>query len=44
MHCAEFEKKYGEEIQKLVEDGTITLEIRNLTFLDRTSPTAYSAP
>ena len=43
MHCAEFEKKYGEEIQKLVEDGTITLEIRNLTFLDRSSPTAYSA-
>ena len=36
VHCAEFEKKYGEEIQKLVEDGTITLEIRNLTFLDRT--------
>ena len=24
VHCAEFEKKYGEEIQKLVEDGTIT--------------------
>ena len=43
VHCAEFEKKYGEEIQKLVEDGTITLEIRNLTFLDRNSPTAYSA-
>ena len=43
VHCAEFEIKYGEEIQKLVEDGTITLEIRNLTFLDRSSPTAYSA-
>lgn len=43
VHCAEFETKYGEEIQKLVEDGTITLEIRNLTFIDRTSPTAYSA-
>ena len=43
VHCAEFETKYGEEIQKLVEDGTITLEIRNLTFLDRSSPTAYSA-
>lgn len=43
VHCAEFEKKYGEEIQKLVEDGTITLEIRNLTFLDKASPTAYSA-
>ncbi|BAS19758.1 DsbA family protein [Rothia mucilaginosa] len=43
VHCAEFEKKYGDEIQKLVEDGTITLEIRNLTFLDRSSPTAYSA-
>ena len=43
VHCAEFEKKYGDEIQKLVEDGTITLEIRNLTFLDKASPTAYSA-
>lgn len=43
VHCAEFETKYGEEIQKLVEDGTITLEIRNLTFLDRSSRTAYSA-
>ena len=43
VHCAEFETKYGEEIQKLVEDGTITLEIRNLTSLDRSSPTAYSA-
>lgn len=43
VHCAEFEQKYGDEIQKLVENGTITLEIRNLTFLDRSSPTAYSA-
>ena len=43
VHCAEFETKYGEEIQKLVEDGTITLEIRNLPSLDRSSPTAYSA-
>lgn len=43
VHCAEFESSYGDEIQKLVESGKITLEIRNLTFLDGNSPTFYSA-
>ncbi|MDO5751006.1 MAG: thioredoxin domain-containing protein [Rothia sp. (in: high G+C Gram-positive bacteria)] len=43
IHCREFEERYGEEIQKLVEDGTITLEVRNLIFLDRVSPTQYSS-
>lgn len=43
VHCAEFETTYGDEVQKLVESGDITLEIRNLTFLDASSPTFYSA-
>lgn len=43
VHCAQFESTYGDEIQKLVESGKITLEIRNLTFLDAESPTFYSA-
>lgn len=43
VHCAEFETSYGDEIQNLVKSGKITLEIRNLTFLDANSPTFYSA-
>lgn len=43
IHCAEFENTYGDQIQALVESGKITLEVRNLTFLDANSPTFYSA-
>lgn len=43
VHCAKFESTYGDEIQNLVESGKITLEVRNLTFLDASSPTFYSA-
>ncbi len=43
VHCAEFESNYGDTIQQLVEDGKITLEVRNLTFLDASSATEYSA-
>lgn len=43
VHCAEFETNNGDAIQQLVDEGKITLEIRNLTFLDASSPTQYSA-
>ena len=43
VHCAEFESTYGDQIEQLVLDGKITLEIRNLTFLDAGSATLYSA-
>lgn len=43
VHCATFETNYGDEIEELVKSGQITLEIRNLTFLDASSPTFYSA-
>lgn len=43
VHCAEFERQYGDSVQKLVDEGKVTLEIRNLTFLDAESPNKYSA-
>lgn len=43
VHCAEFESTYGDQIEQMVLDGKITLEIRNLTFLDAGSATLYSA-
>ncbi|MFW0181877.1 DsbA family protein [Rothia sp. P5766] len=43
VHCADFESTHGDEIQQLVDSGKITLEIRNLTFLDAHSPTYYSS-
>lgn len=42
-HCGEFETEYGDEIQKLVDDGKITVEFRNLTFMDGGHPGEYSA-
>lgn len=43
VHCAQFETQYGDEVEELVKSGKITLEIRNLTFLDASSPSFYSA-
>lgn len=43
IHCAQFEQEYGEEIQKLIDEGKIKLEVRNLTFLDAAHPGEYSA-
>lgn len=43
VHCAKFETQYGDEVEELVKSGKITLEIRNLTFLDASSPSFYSA-
>ncbi|WP_237236880.1 DsbA family protein [Rothia nasimurium] len=43
VHCADFETENADTIAALVASGDITLEIRNLTFLDASSPTFYSA-
>lgn len=43
IHCAAFETENADTIAALVASGDITLEIRNLTFLDSSSPTFYSA-
>lgn len=43
VHCGEFEKENAAVLKKLVDDGKITLEIRNVAYLDQYSPTAYSA-
>ncbi len=43
VHCAEFEKANGDEIKQKVLNGDITLEIRNLNFLDQETSTEYSS-
>lgn len=43
IHCAQFETENADTIAALVASGDITLEVRNLTFLDASSPTFYSA-
>ena len=41
--CNQFEQAYGEAIQGLVDDGTITLNIHPISILDRASQgTEYS--
>ena len=35
VHCHEFEEQYGGELKQKVLDGEITLELRNLNFLDQ---------
>lgn len=41
-HCGTFEATYGNELRQAIEAGEIALELRPLTFLDRTSPDEYS--
>ncbi|MDY6051730.1 MAG: thioredoxin domain-containing protein [Rothia sp. (in: high G+C Gram-positive bacteria)] len=43
VHCADFEAQNADIIAELVASGDLTVEIRNLTFLDAHSPTFYSA-
>lgn len=43
IHCAQFEQENGDQIQKLVDEGKVTLEVRNLTFLDGEYAGQYSA-
>lgn len=42
-HCKEFEESSSEEIKRLVQEGSITVEYRNMTIMDRGSSTQYSA-
>ncbi|GEK81296.1 DsbA family protein [Agrococcus baldri] len=41
-HCGTFEAAYGDELGAAVEAGEVALEIRPLTFMDRSSPDEYS--
>ncbi|OLT09383.1 disulfide bond formation protein DsbA [Kocuria sp. CNJ-770] len=43
VHCADFETENGEALEEAVTSGDITLEYRNLNFLDRATPTQYSS-
>jgi protein-disulfide isomerase len=43
VHCASFEEENGQALQEAVTAGDITLEYRNLNFLDRATPTNYSS-
>ncbi|WP_404289264.1 thioredoxin domain-containing protein [Glutamicibacter arilaitensis] len=43
VHCAEFESTYGAQMKQWLADGEITLEYRNVGFLDGNSPTNFSS-
>lgn len=43
VHCADFETENGGALEEAVTSGDITLEYRNLNFLDRATPTQYSS-
>jgi len=42
-HCATFEETYGPTLKQWLEAGEITLEHRNVAFLDGNSPSNYSS-
>lgn len=43
VHCADFEKENGAKIKKAVDAGDVTVEYRNLNFLDKATPDQYSS-
>ena len=43
VHCAEFEQTYGEQINQWLDAGDITVEYRNVGYLDPGSNTNYSS-
>ncbi|MGP5047739.1 DsbA family protein [Glutamicibacter ardleyensis] len=43
VHCAEFESTYGPQLKQWLADGKITLEYRNVGFLDGGSPSNFSS-
>lgn len=43
VHCADFESEYGDDLKTWLDAKDITLEYRNVAFLDRGSPTNYSS-
>jgi protein-disulfide isomerase len=43
VHCANFERTHAEQIQTWLDEGAITLEYRNIAYLDPNSQTEYSS-
>lgn len=43
VHCADFEGQYANDLKTWLDAKDITLEYRNVAFLDRGSPTNYSS-
>ncbi|GAA2562242.1 protein-disulfide isomerase [Neomicrococcus aestuarii] len=43
VYCADFESEYGDDLKTWLDAKDITLEYRNVAFLDRGSPTNYSS-
>ncbi|MBG6180905.1 DsbA family protein [Arthrobacter sp. CAN_A1] len=43
VFCAEFESTHADQIQAWLDDGEITMEHRNVAYLDRNSSTDYSS-
>ena len=43
VHCADFETQYADQISTWLAAGNVTVEYRNVAFLDAGSPTNYSS-
>lgn len=43
VHCANFERTHAEQIRTWLDEGAITLEHRNVAYLDPNSQTEYSS-
>lgn len=43
VHCADFEATYGDQMQQWLADGKVTIEYRNVGYLDRGSATNFSS-
>lgn len=43
VHCADFEAQFAGQLKTWLGAGDITLEYRNVAYLDRSSPTNYSS-
>ena len=43
VHCADFEATYGDQIEEWLANGDVTVEYRNVGYLDRGSPTNFSS-
>lgn len=42
-HCSEFESQYGNYLEEKAKSGDVAVEYRTVSFLDRNSPTNFSA-
>ena len=43
VHCADFEATYGDQIEEWLANGDVTVEYRNVGYLDRGSATNFSS-